>query len=318
MNPGVRGDPTGFELVGPESPNPGKSVYRKNYGNFGPSLAFAWQVPWFGEGRTTVRGGYQITYQGGGRFGTVTSAITSAPGTTSAVGQAGVLQNVYLDLTNFANFIPVPSVAPLQPLLTTGPRNQGFTTFDPNYTSPYVQNMTLSVTRSVSKDVTVDIRYIGTMSKRLYTSVNLNTPNFLYNGLIEDLNRVRTGTEITKSPWRSPELARSDFCGRQPVYGNQLHGRSELRQNRNDRPLLASIRPLLTRCGPAPRTKAPWRMPSLGKLGGGATAIATSIALANGDLVVPTGTVGAALRQNGFPDNFITTNPQFSNDDFSE
>src|SRR5688572_32234816 len=68
MNPGARAGVTSIEFVGPNSPNPDKTAYPNDYTNFGPSFAFAWNVPWFGEGRTTVRGGYQITYQGGGRF----------------------------------------------------------------------------------------------------------------------------------------------------------------------------------------------------------------------------------------------------------
>ena len=35
--------------------------YPRDRNNFGPAIGFAWQVPWFGEGKTTVRGGYQVT-----------------------------------------------------------------------------------------------------------------------------------------------------------------------------------------------------------------------------------------------------------------
>src|SRR5688572_17599421 len=85
MNPGVRGDLTNIEFVWPNSPNEVKSAYRKIWHNFGPSLAFAYQLPWFGEGRTTIRGGYQITYRGGGRFATIAGALSSAPGNNLGV-----------------------------------------------------------------------------------------------------------------------------------------------------------------------------------------------------------------------------------------
>lgn len=306
MNPGVRGEPTSFELVGPGTANPDKSVYRKNYGNLGPSFAFAWQLPWFGEGKTTVRGGYQITYQGGGRFGTTFSAISGAPGTTFAASFAG--QNVYLDLTNIASAIPTPNVAPLQPLLTTGPRNQNFTVFDPNYTSPYVQNLTLSVTRSLSKSVILDTRYIGTLSRKLYTSVDLNTNNFLYNGLFDALQRVRTGTEITKAAGDPLSLLDQMFkgvnlcstgCTALPTgqaYGaigtttgsgaNAIYQTAAL-QMRSSTTFNANL------------------------ANGSYSAVAASISTANGNLTVPTNTVGAALRLNNFPDNFVKTNPQF-------
>jgi hypothetical protein len=69
MAPGPRkADDTILQFVGPGSPNSDISVYKNDWNNFGPAVGFAWQVPWFGEGMTTVRGGYQVTFQGGGRF----------------------------------------------------------------------------------------------------------------------------------------------------------------------------------------------------------------------------------------------------------
>src|SRR5437867_793451 len=42
MQPGKRGDSTQLVFVGPDSPNPGTSVWPKDYNNFGPALGFAW------------------------------------------------------------------------------------------------------------------------------------------------------------------------------------------------------------------------------------------------------------------------------------
>jgi hypothetical protein len=72
MRPGKRGDSTQLTFVGPDSPNPGTTVWPKDYNNFGPALGFAWNVPYFGAGKTVVRGGYQVSYLvGGGRFNTI-------------------------------------------------------------------------------------------------------------------------------------------------------------------------------------------------------------------------------------------------------
>ena len=49
--------------VGKNSPNPDQLLYNNDYNNFSPAVGFAWQVPWFGAGKTTVRGGYQLTHQ---------------------------------------------------------------------------------------------------------------------------------------------------------------------------------------------------------------------------------------------------------------
>ena len=49
-------------FIGPGSPNPDQMVYNKDKNNFGPAFGFAWQLPWFGKGKTTLRGGYQATF----------------------------------------------------------------------------------------------------------------------------------------------------------------------------------------------------------------------------------------------------------------
>ena len=107
-NPGIRGEPTAFEYVGPNSPNPDKTYFPNDYNNFGPAVGFAWQVPWFGAGKTTVRGGYQITYNGLPSFNSLTQTQVT-PGSTLAVnyqGDSGA--NAYLDLTKLSSLVPAP------------------------------------------------------------------------------------------------------------------------------------------------------------------------------------------------------------------
>jgi hypothetical protein len=88
MNPGIRAANTTFEFIGPGSPNPDRGVYPGIYNGFGPSFAFAYSLPWFGEGKTTIRGGYQITYSTGspnpgqGRFSSYSGALSGVPGRT--------------------------------------------------------------------------------------------------------------------------------------------------------------------------------------------------------------------------------------------
>jgi hypothetical protein len=51
-----------MQFVGPNSPNPGGTVLPRDRNNFGPAVGFSWQLPWFGAGKTTIRGGYSIQY----------------------------------------------------------------------------------------------------------------------------------------------------------------------------------------------------------------------------------------------------------------
>ena len=270
----THGSLTQIQFIGPNSPNPGQLLFPKHWGNVGPAVGFAWQVPWFGEGKTTVRGGYQITYQNIIGLG-IADPATSA---YSAVYQ-GDSAHPYLDLTNIQNLVPafVPT-KPMAPILVTD-RSQSVTAYDPNYKNPYVENITLAVTRSVRSNLTVDVRYVGTLGRKQPYTLNVDIPDFRYNGLAQAFDTVRAGGES--------DLLNAIFNGvtvvtaMGPVNGNagaQLRASTVFNSN------LAN---------------------------GNYVGLATSLNTYNGNLTTAPGVQGQVLRQNGFPENFIATNPQF-------
>ena len=201
MKPGVRGNLSEIIYVGPNSPHPDQSIYKKEYNNFGPAIGFAWQLPWFGEGKTTVRGGYQLQYLGGGRGFVLDTAIGNPPGSSNTASYIIPASDPYLSL---AKVYATPSLIPVTPTFLPSPtstiipvtdRTGLMNAFDPNFLSPYVQNMTLSVTRNVTEKVTLDFKYIGTLTRKLQTNMDLNSPNFLFNGLKEAFDSARRGGE---------------------------------------------------------------------------------------------------------------------------
>jgi hypothetical protein len=195
---------TNLEFVGPDSPNPDKTVAPVDKNNFGPIIGFSWQLPWFGAGKTTVRGGYQLTYGGSGRNGIALDAILGgAPGATntanlslpSFINPDGTLQ--YLDLND------VPALVPITPTLAPGgsfpiyQRAGDFTAYAPDWETPYTQNFNLSVTRTLSRLLTLDVRYVGTRGLKLSGEQNLNAVNVFNNPeLFDALERVRRGEEV--------------------------------------------------------------------------------------------------------------------------
>src|SRR5206468_9966097 len=149
MKPGVRSEPTVMQFVGKNSPHPDTNWYPDDWNNFGPAVGFAWQVPWFGAGRTTVRGGYQMSFLpgGGGRFNTISTPLAKPPGSSyQATINGGPGDLEYLDLTDLKNLIPVPVPAKPMRIVPLTARDTGLTAFDSHLVIPYVQNMTLAVT----------------------------------------------------------------------------------------------------------------------------------------------------------------------------
>src|SRR5262249_3707877 len=190
------------EFVGPNTPNPGKVVIPNDYNNFGPAIGFAWQLPWFGEGKTTLRGGYQITYGGSGRSGSLLDTLLgSAPGNTNAAttqpagaNVASVLATPALNLTDLTTLVPVrPTSAPGATAPIYG-RTVNFSAYDPKFTTPYIENVTMQLTRTLTRNQTLDLRYIGTLGRKIQDSLNLNLATVFDNPeLLDALNVTRAG-----------------------------------------------------------------------------------------------------------------------------
>lgn len=289
MKPGIRGTNTAVGYFGKNSPNPNSPWYEDDYRDFGPAVGFAWQVPWLGQGKTTVRGGYQITYQ-------IIQAPNNifqenaVPGSVNSIQFTGdTAANAYLDLTKVAALIPVaPTIQPMQPVPTTD-RTQGVYQPEKNTVTPYAQNLTLSVTRGLTSSLTLNLRYAGTLARKQWNPVfNINVPDFLYNGLKQAFDAARAGGE---SPLLN-QIFNGINLGSGTVGLNGFTGAGELRgdsrfnsnlANGNYMAVAATLNTLDYTAGLNPT------LPS-----------------------IASGVNGAVLRVNGFQENFIVANPQFS------
>jgi hypothetical protein len=320
MNPGIRGTVTTLQFVGPGSPHSGQKLYNNDNKNFGPAVGFAWNPKFLGEGKTTVRGGYQITYQGGGRFSTLEGPIDSPPGRIySAVAAQASATDQYLDLSKLSQpgVIPPPAaIAPMAPIAVTD-RSQTITFFDPNYTSPYVQNLTLSVTRSLNQHMTLDVRYVGTLARKLYSSVNLNSPNFLYNGLGAEFDKIRAGGEsaLLDTMFKGVNLCVTGCTGTFGAIGTTVGGTPQTAALQ-----MRSSSTFQTNLATGNYGGAGAVANSLATLNyfqaGNCSTLTDPAARANGNCDLPAvnqnTTKGAALRVNNNPENLIYTNPQFA------
>jgi hypothetical protein len=197
---------TTIEFVGPNSPNPSKSVLPNDMNNFGPAVGFSWQVPWFGEGKTTLRGGYQMTYGGSGRLvgggfaNTIEGVAGNSPGAIS--NGATVLSDypagTVFNLANASQLVPVKPTNPALPggQILVYSRSSAISSYAPDHQTNYTQNFTLSLQRNVNRQVQVALNYVGTIGKRLETSVNPNLANIYYNKELWDaLELTREGGE---------------------------------------------------------------------------------------------------------------------------
>jgi hypothetical protein len=192
------------EFIGPGSPQPDVSVFYKDLNNFGPAVGFAWQLPWFGKGKTTLRGGYQLSYSqianANSMSGGFADLLSGSTGTNfNYFFVAGENYDLpYMRFADLDSYLPsrkwlgADEPKPLAPLDVKN-RESDLSVYDQNIVNPYTQSLNLSISRQIGSQVTLDVRYVGTLARKGVSSLNLNSANWLYNGLKEAFDAARAG-----------------------------------------------------------------------------------------------------------------------------
>jgi hypothetical protein len=291
---------TTVQFVGKNSTHPNVGVNWKgdDYHSFAPAIGFAYDLPWWGKGKTVLRAGYAIAYEGALRnFITVDGAINTVPGINLINGGTGATWNAPAagngtPVTTLANLgLPIPFPAGQQ---TTAPfpvlpnsRSLGITTY--NYTNPYTQNWNIEIQREVAKNTTVEIRYVGTKGTKLWVTTNYNDyamyqrANAL--GLFAAFDVARNGGE---SPLLNQLFNGVGLSGTPATCvenGTTCTGAQILRSNRTTQGFLAN-----------------------GDYGALLSSLNTSLAYSGSGTADP----GQVLRHAGFANNYLTPNPQYT------
>ncbi len=142
----------------------GGVFWHPQYNGFSPRLGFAWDV--FGDGRTSLRGGYSISYER--NFGNVTfNAIQNPPnyGVISLIaGQDIPSMPVY---TDNAGPLAGSGITKLFPAVSQRAINQ-------NMKLAYAETYDLSIERQVTHNSLLSLAYTGSHGIHLYDISNVN------------------------------------------------------------------------------------------------------------------------------------------------
>jgi hypothetical protein len=207
----------------PEFINFGEGVkgYNTDYDNIAPSLGMAWtlgggngpigRLLGSNSGDTVLRAGYSRSFNRNG-MNDFTGQYNSNPGIVISASRSN--NNGNLDdgqgfplLFRQASRLGPASFpeSPQYPLkeIQTGDINL----FDPDIKVPYADTWTVGVQRAVSRNMAVEVRYVGTRSRDLWQTRSYNETNIFENGWIDEFRLAQQNLQANVAANRGSTFA---------------------------------------------------------------------------------------------------------------
>ena len=184
------GSLTQIQQVGPNSPNPDKSLFAADRNNFAPAVGISWNLPkGFTFGRNVVfRTGYGMGYERHSlRLVDIIAGDEPGLNTDASFRSATLITAANGKLPVQVNGIPLSTIPVTE-------RVQDVKVFDSRLRAPYIQNWNATMQFELNQSTSMDLRYVGSKGTRLMRGTNINEVNIVENGVLDAFKALQVGT----------------------------------------------------------------------------------------------------------------------------
>jgi hypothetical protein len=174
----------------------GREAYKMDWNNIAPSVGAAWtpttESGWLSRflgqpGDTVFRAGWSRAFTRNG-MGTITGRLGNNPGLTVTASRTEGLGNMGplpVLLRQPATLGPPAFQAErIYPLTDVVTADVGL--FDPNIQVPYADTWSAGWQRAITRNMAIEVRYVGTRGRDLWRAYNYNELNILENGVLDE------------------------------------------------------------------------------------------------------------------------------------
>jgi hypothetical protein len=224
----------------------GTRGYDIDYNNLAPNVGVAWRPNaqtgfWralLGDPeQATLRAGYSVNYarEGFARFtgqfganpgSTVSTARTDATGLLIPPGETYPVLLRQPERLGPPPFTEIPAVscdpsgvncAPEYPIVARSGRQDDINIFHPEIQVSFARSYTVSFQRALSRDMAVDVRYIGTRGVNQWTEENWNEINLIENGFYDEFLKAMGNLQANQAAGRGNTFAYTGVPGTSPL-----------------------------------------------------------------------------------------------------
>ncbi|GMV23489.1 MAG: hypothetical protein AMXMBFR57_34380 [Acidimicrobiia bacterium] len=194
---------------------PGTAAYNTDWNNIAPSIGFNWTPDQRDgllgalmgpSGDFAIRGGFGRSYQKPA-MGDLRARFSGNPGLAITVARNQALGNLGANPLLFRNTSQLtPADFPEEPSFpNTGLVTNSVNALDPNIQVPYADSWSFGVQRGLSKNMALEVRYVGTRARDQWTTYNYNEVNIIENGILEEFKLAQANLQANIAAGQSAQ-----------------------------------------------------------------------------------------------------------------